>query len=195
MQAGKWYQIGNPFAELEDVSEIKINDAFTLGFSNGDILNIMDPDTASYSTYFWDDALKGWKFLPTAPILADNAVLTQGQAVYIYKAIAGNVVLRGKVVEASVEFGKADGDAWNQIVVMYPMDVKLNDLTWEGVKSGDIVNILDIQTASYTPYYWNENLKKWAILPTAPIAADVTITPGQALFVNKKSTGVGVLSK
>ena len=194
MQAGKWYQIGNPFGELDGADTFSANEAFSTGFSDGDILNLFDKQRSSYAVYYWNSALNGWSPFVGAPFLADIP-LTKGKAVYIYKGNAGVVTLCGKVVEVSVPFGAENGGAWDQIVPMWPATAKLNDLKWEGLQSGDTVNILDPERAAYNVYYWDANTQQWTIAPGVPISADVELQIGQAVFVNKASSGVGTLSR
>ena len=38
MEAGKWYQVGNPFVALEEGGVIELNDGFGTGFATGDQL-------------------------------------------------------------------------------------------------------------------------------------------------------------
>ena len=193
MQAGKWYMVGNPFGDLADKETIPLSEIYSDGFVEGDILNVLDSVSSTYSAYHWNTQLSTWSILPGVPIPAEVS-LKQGQAVYIYKAASGKVSLKGKVIEASVPFGKEEGGAWNQIVPMWPSEQAVNDLKWTNMQDGDILNVLDIETATFNAYHWNSSIQKWTILPGVPIEANVTLFPGQAVFVNKISTGIGTLS-
>ena len=193
MQAGKWYMVGNPFGDLADKTTLPVSDIYSDGFAEGDILNILDPSSSTYSAYYWNAQLSGWSILPGVPIAADVS-LEQGQAVYIYKSSFGTVSLKGKVVEVSVPFGKEEGGAWNQIVPMWPKEQAVNSLKWTNMQDGDTLNVLNIETSTFDAYYWNASIQKWTILPGVPIEANVVLFPGQAVFVNKVSKGIGTLS-
>lgn len=196
MEAGKWYQVGSPFVALEEGAALKLNDVFTTGFGAGDIINIFTPATSLYVPYYWNTAKGGWTAsrAPVAP-LAD-VTLPTGQAVFINKAIAGDVLLSGKVsFNEAVEFGSEEGDSWSQIVCVYPETVKLNAITWTGLQGGDIVNVFNNATSLYVPYYWNATKGGWTAsrAPVAPLV-DVDIPAGQAFFINKVSAGIATCS-
>ena len=111
---------------------------------------------------------------------------------FINKTTAGDVVLSGKVsVSEATEFGATEGNNWDQIVCVYPATVKLNEIVWTGLSSGDTLSIYDSETALYTTYHWNENNLAWCASkrPTAT-AVDVDVPAGQAFFINKVSSGV-----
>ena len=191
MEAKKWYQVGSPFVALEEGATLKLNDVFTTGFGAGDVLNMFDTESCSYVAYYWNAGKGGWA-RSTAPVasLVDVA-LSAGQAVFINKATAGEVLLSGRVsVEEAVEFGSANGKAWNQICCVYPQNVKLNEIVWTGLEGGDVLNIFSTTESKYNAYYWNARKGGWA-LSTAPVASlvQVEIPAGQAFFINKVSAG------
>ena len=193
MQAGKWYLVGNPFAELTDATTVTINDLFNSGFSDGDTLSVLNPENATYAVYYWSETIGKWTPFKGLDIAADVS-LAPGEAVYIHKANAGEVCLKGKVVEQEVPFGSDVGNRWAQIVPMWPADRKLNEISWTGLNDGDTLSILNVDSTTYAVYYWNKNLGKWAVFPNLPVAADdVTLAPGQAVLVRKVSQGMGSL--
>ena len=193
MEAGKWYLVGNPFAELTDVETVTINDLFNSGFSDGDTLSVLNSENATYAVYYWSETLGKWTPFKGLDIAAE-VPLAPGEAVYIHKANDGAVSLKGKVVEQDVPFGSDAGNVWAQIVPMWPANRKLNDISWAGLKDGDTLSILNVDSTTYAVYYWNESLDKWTVFPNLPVAADdVTLAPGQAVLVRKASQGVGSL--
>ena len=127
--------------------------------------------------------------------LAD-VTLPVGQAVFINKKVDGDVILTGKVsAEEAVTFGNEAGSAWDQFVCVYPQDMKLNDIAWEGLGNSDTLQVYNSDTASYTTYRWNTYKNGWAT-NTSPVAtlSDVNIPAGRAFFVNKKTAGQGTCS-
>ena len=195
MEAGKWYQVGSPFVALDDTASTqKINEVFTIGFSEGDSINILNTAAMEYVAYYWKTSANGWcTKRGTTPV---DVTINVGQAVFIQKAVAGDVTLSGKVeVAQATQFGSTTGNAWNQIVCVYPQDMNLNDMKWDGVADGDVINILDNTGATpvYNGYYWKTSAKGWCTKRgTTPV--DVKIPAGQALFVNKASAGIGSVS-
>ena len=197
MEAGKWYQVGSPFVALEDGITPMLNDIFTTGFGAGDTLSVYNPATSSYAMYYWNATRAKWT-VGSRPSAADaNVEIPSGQAVFINKATAGNVILSGKVSTNEVtEFGADVGNSWDQIVCVYPEAIKLNDLTWNGLSAGDTLSVYDPDTAIYATYYWNTTQAKWKVGSRPSAAeADVLLPVGQAVFVNKASVGVGSCSR
>ena len=192
MEAGKWYQIGRPFVELEEGSSPKLNTVLTSGFADGDVCNVFDPASVSYVPYYWKSAANGWcSKRGTTPVDVD---LPASQAVFINKAVTATVSLAGRVSTTEISsFGTEAGGAWDQIICVYPSAVKLNEMKWSGLADGDICNVLNSETTTYEPYYWKSAANGWCSKRgTTPV--DVEIYAGQALFINKKSAGVGTCS-
>ena len=196
MEAGKWYQVGCPFGQLDGSKIFSVNDVFSRGFKTGDSINIFDSEKGSYSVLSWSDSLNAWTDFPGAPF-ASTAQLTEGQAIFVSKAVTSEITLSGKVSEVVVSFGKEGGNAWNQIVAVWPVASKVNDLKWSGLQTGDILNVLNADSGTYEVFYWDENVGggKWVVAPGVPLPSDKAIAPGQALFVNKVSAGLGSLTK
>ena len=196
MEAGKWYQVGCPFGQLDGSKIFSVNDVFSRGFKTGDSINIFDSEKGSYSVLSWSDSLNAWTDFPGAPF-ASTAQLTEGQAIFVSKAVTSEITLSGKVSEVVVPFGKEGGNAWNQIVAVWPVASKVNDLKWSGLQTGDILNVLNADSGTYEVFYWDENVGggKWVVAPGVPLPSDKAIAPGQALFVNKVSAGLGSLTK
>ena len=196
MEAGKWYQVGSPFVALEDGAALKLNEVFTTGFGAGDVLNMFNVERGTYVAYYWNARKGGWA-LSTAPVASlVDVEIPVGQAVFINKATAGDVLLSGRVsVEEAVEFGSDSGESWDQICCVYPQNVKLNEIVWTGLKGGDVLNIFSTTEDKYNAYYWNARKGGWA-LSTAPVASlvDVEIPAGQAFFINKVSVGKATCS-
>ncbi len=191
MEAGKWYQVGTPFVNLDESAQPKINTVFTSGFGAGDTLSVYNPATSLYTTYHWNTNNSAWCASKRPTAAAVDVILPTGKAVFINKAVAGEVTLSGKVSFAeATEFGSATGNAWDQIVCVYPETIKLNEIIWTGLASGDTLSIYDTETALYTTYHWNTTKSAWCASkrPTAA-AVDVNVPAGQALFINKASVG------
>ena len=94
MQAGKWYQIGTPFVELEEGQTATLNTAFGQGFADNDLAYIYDSETNSYlGPYAWltYNGQTGW-WNTGLGVLCDTK-LSPGQAVFIYKQSQGKSTL------------------------------------------------------------------------------------------------------
>ena len=196
MEAGKWYQVGSPFVALDDITPLKLNDVFSTGFDANDTLSIYDPETSLYKTYHWSTAKSAWCASKRPTAAAVDIDLPAGKAVFINKATAGNIVLSGKVAVAeATEFGKEEGYAWDQIVCVYPETMKLNEINWSGLASGDALSIYDSATSLYKTYHWNTSNSSWCASkrPTAA-AVDIDVPAGQAFFINKSSAGKATCS-
>lgn len=196
MQAGKWYQVGNPFVELEDsVDTVKINDVYNQGFGEGDILCLLNSGTSQLIPLYWNEVNGGWSDSrnPRAPL--SEATIMSGQAVYITKSQEGVLTFKGKVQAREVSFGMPEGNSWDQVVLLWPETKKLKELAWSGLSTGDTLNILNPETAEVKAYYWNEALTGWSDSrnPRAPLTEDV-VNVGHALYINKVSTGIGTLN-
>ena len=196
MQAGKWYQVGTPFVPLTDGAEQTINNTFTTGFSTGDQLYVYDSKTGNYkSPYMWGtiEGQTGWWDLSTGLLASET--LSLGQAVFISKSamsVPGELILPGRVsTTTATRFGNASTASWEQVICVYPGEQELNDLKWEGLQEGDEAYLYDSTTGNYkSPYMWGtiEDQTGWWDLSTGLLASE-TLSPGQAVFINKKSAG------
>ena len=195
MDAGKWYQVGTPFVDLETsgAEEVSVNAVFSTGFARGDRLNVLD-DTGTFVPLYWNATANGWCDSTRPNAALSTVTIAVGEAVYIQKGVAGDVVVKGKVEALPVAFGSEQGNAWNQSVLMWPVATKLNDIAWSNLERGDTLYILDDTTQNFTPYYWNPNANGWCTTtrPTATLA-DVDVGIGKAMYINKRSAGLGQL--
>ena len=206
MKADKWYQVAFPFVQLDDTETVSISDAFNSGFVNGDTLMILNPQTGLYENQaYWVPAAnegKGaWCDLPIPAIAKPVDVqLAPGQAVFINKSGSGDVVVAGKVKATKAQFGAEEGNVWAQVGVVWPETKSVNDLKWTGMQSGDTLLVLDSESGLYGQQaYWvptaNNGLGAWCDLPIPAIAkpVDIQLAPGQAVFINKVSVGIGTV--
>ena len=198
MDAGKWYQVGNPFVDLQGNVVVSLNDVFNTGFSEGDTLCVLDSETSAYSAYlYWIDG-KGWCNRPIAAIaVPTDKTLKAGEAVYIQKKVVGTVQLSGKVEAKVVEFGSETKPGLVQVAPMWPEARTVNDFKWTGLQQGDTLTVLNSDKGSYDAYvYWNEAKNAWCDRPIPAIAqpATVQLTPGQAVYIEKKAQGKATVS-
>ncbi len=202
MEAGKWYQVGYPFVQLDDATssaKVPLNKVFTEGFSNGDYLLILDPTLSRYGDrIYWVEG-KGWCTLPNAAGKLVDTELEPGQAVYIYKSKAGAVTFSGKVEAQVVEFGQDEGSVWEQVAPVWPAKVALNGengLKWDNLSTGDYMMILNSNDKKYGDrIYWVEG-KGWCTLPNAAgKLVDTELEPGQAVYIYKKTPGIATVTK
>ena len=197
MQAGKWYQIGNPFVELEDGQEVTINDVFSDGFGDGDSLYIYDSSKNGYvATFLWTTVndVAGWYDLSTDSLATFKVAV--GQGVFINKATDGNVTVKGRVSEVATV--SILGNAWSQVVCVYPVAKTMNEMTWIGMEDGDSAYIYDSSVGGYTSsYLYIKNrpgmTTGWYDLSTDSFAT-TKLPIGQSIFINKTSSGEGKLS-
>ena len=195
MEAGKWYQIGNPFVELEDGAVPTINTVFNTGFSDGDMAYIYNAGANGYSTVCqWGTLGGATGWLNLATITLDTTPLVAGQAVFIHKASAGEVILRGRVSEVtSLPFGSEDGNSWARIVCVHPTERSLNEMKWSAMADGDQAYIYDSATGAY------KATRQWATIGgksgwynLSTVTLDTEKLPiGQAIFIHKTSKGQG----
>lgn len=192
MQAGKWYQIGCPFVELEDGQEQTLNSIFKEGFGGGDIAYVYDPTTSSYATpVYWSAISNTWGDAWGVP---SNISLSKGQAVFIYKASVGKVVFKGRVDSTVVsQIGSEEARAtWGQIACVYPKSMKVNEMSWSGFAGGDIMYVYDTESAQYLPpLYWSAVTQTWGDAFGTP--SNLELATGQAMFIYKNS-GLGFCS-
>ena len=201
MEAGKWYQIGNPFVGLDGVTSSTLNDAFVDGFGNGDIAYIFNPSSNEYGVRYFNvstDSGRVWSDLPIAGIgQPADVTLSPGQAIYLWKETAGNVTFKGKVQAVPVTFGDEEiAGTWAQIAVVSPSDSALNDYKWSGLGSGDVLYLLNSDTGEYgSRLYWQPSKSAWCDSPVPALAkpVDLTIKAGQAMYIQKSTVGVATV--
>ena len=200
MQAGKWYQVGTPFMPLEEgATSVKLNEFLVDGFADGDTVSIYLPDEGRYESYSWRNSgtdRAGWYF-GRSSTLADVDI-PSGQAVFVHKGeTSGVTYFSGKVSANEITtFGSEGGNAWDQIVCVYPQTKKLNDLFWTGIEDDDTVSIYLPDEGRYETYSWRHSGTDRAgwYFGRSSTLADVDVPAGQAFFVNKQSQGFGQLS-
>ena len=187
MEAGKWYQIGTPFVELEEGEEVPtINSVFNSGFSDGDQAYIYNTARSGYAaTLTWSDEKGGWVNMLNR--LATNEVPV-GTAVFFKKQSTGTVTMKGKV--SSTEITTIPGGAWSQIVCVYPTAKRINEMNWTGLEVGDEAYIYDVERQAYRSVLtWQGS--SWNNILNRPDTTELKI--GQAIFIHKNSQGDGTL--
>ena len=201
MDAGKWYQIGSPFVGLkEGVAGMELRELLGEDFEHGDTVSVFSPESGRYDIYTWKTNApdgEGW-YLGAFPMQASVKV-PSGRAVFVNKASGKNgvVTFSGKVsADEVVEFGTIEGNAWDQIVSVYPKAMKLNDLKWEGLEQNDTVSVYSPDEGKYLIYTWKVNApdgEGW-YLGAYPFRTSDEVAIGQAMFVNKQSANIGSVS-
>ena len=188
MEAGKWYQIGTPFASL-DGKEETVNDVFCNGFTSGDALYVYDSDLGRYSSVItWGTVQEGaWGDEGTWTV--SNPILPAGKAVFIRKAATSTICLSGRVSsDVTTVFGDEDATTWSQIVLVYPADTEVNKMKWEGLQEGDALYIYDSASQRYkSALTWTSTIDesgepKWCNEASWSVSTE-KIPAGQALFV------------
>ena len=201
MEAGKWYQVGCPFATLDDGIAPSLTTMFSAGFAEGDVAYIFSQDDGTYTTTrTWGTPATGNATWLNARGKASDVELTFGQAVFIKKATASDVTFAGKV-EASevVSFGSASGATWSQIIFPYPVATDLNEMKWEGLTQGDTLHLYDPVQGTYVIS------RTWTVGKTADDSelkwrnsrgkdVETIIPSGSAMFIQKNAAGVATLS-
>ena len=195
MQAGKWYQIGNPFVELENGVTPTVNTVFNTGFSNGDLLYLYDSNSSGYTvTLTWGTirGVSGW-YYGNGNLASDT--LKEGQAAFIKKVTASPVTLKGKVAVTEVSFGLEEKASWSQVVCVYPTTQKINDIAWHNLMKNDEVYIYDPNQGGYTTTLsWQTLNGKTGWYYGNGAFADIEVSPGQALFIHRASAGTASCS-
>ena len=197
MQAGKWYQIGTPFVELEEGQTATLNTAFGQGFADNDLAYIYDSETNSYlGPYAWltYNGQTGW-WNTGLGVLCDTK-LSPGQAVFIQKNTSSAVPFTGRVSATTpCSFGAESTSSWAQVACVYPEARTLNEMTWTNLEDGDQAYIYDSETNSYLgPYAWltyNGQTGWWNT--GLGVLCDTKLSPGQAVFIYKQSQGKSTL--
>ncbi len=206
MEANKWYQIGFPFQSLdatEETTSYKISEAFKSGFNDKDALFVLDPEDCTYPIILqWHDTLDdagvaGWGMYGIP--LAQDETIEAGYAVLIHKRTTNDVVFSGKVDLTPTTTIKGDG-AWSLVSLPYPAETKLNELSWDGIAQGDALFIMDPVDATYSVIkQWHDNPDNsdkagWGMYGIPLMEEDVTLAPGAAILVNKRSKGEATVS-
>ena len=195
MQAGKWYQIGTPFVELDEGTVPTMNTVFTDGFSDGDLAYILGPNGTYMPTRQWMTyrGQTGWFNMGTGRY--DGMELTVGQAIFFSKKQTGLVSLKGRVaMPDDIEFGNDSANSWSQVSRAYPNGRRsVNELEWSGIEDGDLLYIYNPESGTYLPtrQWMTYNGKTgWFNRATGKIDTQA-FEPHQAFFINKKSAGKG----
>ena len=194
MEAGKWYQVGCPFNNLDESAIPSLVTIFNAGFGEGDKAYIYTEAKGSYEQPFtWGVPKKGgdatWL---NARGAASDFTLKSGQAVFIYKAQTNTVTFAGKVdAENVVSFGSEAGSTWSQIIFPYPVDTDINDMKWAGLNNGDQLYVYNQTKGSYDqPYKWKDG--QWYNARNKVVPAVIPVNA--AMFIQKTSGGVATLS-
>ena len=181
MKADKWYQVSYPFVKLDGTESIDVSEMIE-GLTDGDTMAILDSFGVYGAQAFWvsqaENGAGAWCDLPIFPVGKPVGVtLKPGQAVFIHKK---------------------DG---SQVGVVWPERKNINALKWVGLKAKDTLSVLDPESGEYgQQLFWvqeaNGGAGAWCDLPVAALAkpVDLQLEPGQAVFINKISAGVGTVS-
>ena len=205
MKADKWYQVSYPFVKLDGTESIDVSEMIE-GLTDGDTMAILDSFGVYGAQAFWvsqaENGAGAWCDLPIFPVGKPVGVtLKPGQAVFIHKKDAGKVTMAGKVKVVEAKFGSEEGNTWSQVGVVWPERKNINALKWVGLKAKDTLSVLDPESGEYgQQLFWvqeaNGGAGAWCDLPVAALAkpVDLQLEPGQAVFINKISAGVGTVS-
>ena len=187
MEGGKWYQIGNPFVELDDDATPTLGTVFNSGFSTGDQAYIYDSNLSRYQMVFtWSDEIGGWVDFLGMPA---DCELPVGHSVYFRKDTTGDVVLKGRV--SATEVVSFPGSALSQVVCVYPTQKTINDMQWEGLAVGDQAYVYNASTQSYGMVLtWNGS----AWVDFLGNKDTQLLDSCQSIFINKSSVGNGTLA-
>lgn len=190
MEAGKWYMIGNPFVALDGADVASVNDVFKGDFASGDVLQLVDPITCKVTTLRWNTALKAWAMTTRPNDTPAQDLITIGQAAYIKKAVKGSATFSGKVEVLDLSVGNAETSSWTMASYVYPVEIDINEIEWEGLSSGDTVTLLKDDSTTEL-YRWNTTLKAWS-MTTRPNDMPISrkIKAGEAMYIYKKNAGV-----
>ena len=196
MEAGKWYQVGVPFEQLNGATSYNISEVFSKGFSDGDMLFVMDPTTCAYPVVRkWRtvNGTSGWGKVAIPKL--EDATIDAGEAVLINKKTTGDVTFIGKVNSLAKSVISGD-NAWSLVALQYPTEVAINSLKWSGIENNDMLFVMDPELCTYiTVRKWRtvNGTSGWGKV-AIPKLEDLTLTPGQAVLINKKSSGTATVS-
>ena len=198
MEAGGWYQLGVPFAQLNGTTTFTLDEAFP-GFAEGDRLYVATEDGGYRFRYWMADATNGtagWSIVNTR-YRADNTLYTQGTAVYIYKETTGSIALSGAVKQIENTFGSELGRTWNLVALPWPEAKKLSDYTWTNCEEGDTLYI-GTPDGGFRFRYWKIDTATgnagWSIVNTRYREDTTPLSAGTAVYINKVSAGVGTVT-
>ena len=192
MQAGKWYILGNPFVALDDSSTYKLNDLFTgEGFHANDKLYLLTDGL--FVSFYWNDAHKGWSKHPVI-WQEDSTEYPASTAVYLNKNSLGQFTFSGKVKVQPIEIGEEDGNSWTLTALNYPAPSTLSEYEWSNFSTGDELYTLDVDGV-FTSHYWNSSRKGWSKHPVIWQEDPKLLSSGEAVYLHKKSTGKGVITR
>ena len=198
MEAGKWYQIGLPFSQLDGAETFTLDEAFP-GFAEGDRLYLSTVE-GGYSFRYWkvnaSTGAAGWSTSRNT-YREDTTEFDHGVAVYIYKETAGTITLSGSVKKVENTFGSNSGNSWNLVALPWPEAKKLSDYTWTGCADGDQLYI-STPDGGFSFRYWKVNVSTgaagWSTSRNTYREDSTLIEPGIAVYINKVSTGIGTVS-
>ena len=197
MEAGKWYMIGSPFVPLQANTTFKVNEQFSgQGFGGDDTLYTLKSD-GTFIPHYWisDTNGEGKWYADAFGFEEDTADYPLSTAVYIKKAVEGEIVFSGKVSVVKVEIGSETGNSWSLVAPVYPMSKKINDYEWIGFTTSDTLYTLR-DTGVFEPNYWvtdQDGKGKWYKDAFGFDESTTLLSVGQAIYVNKTSAGIGTI--
>ena len=199
MQAGKWYLVGNPFTSLQGGDTFTINDSFCSdGFGTTDMLYTLGRNGV-FVPHYWivgSDGQGKW-YADAIGISEDTTAYPLSTAVYINKNTQGDIVFSGKVSIVEVQVDADEGNAWSIVSLSYPASCGVNDYKWEGFDETDTLYTLK-EDGSFIANYWVKDVAtgtgKWYEDPIGFTESTVKLAIGQAVYVNKRSAGIGTVT-
>ncbi len=188
MGDGEWHIIGNSFQMLDGTTEGTL-DILLCGatFAEGDRLYLARGD-GYYLTRYWNVENGSWSTNPKV-FFADTAVYPLTTGMYIHKKTAGSVTFKGKVVAQKIEFGAESGNTWELTALPSPEGKYLSDYTWTGCTTGDRLYVAR-GDGYYSNFYYFPG-QGWSTNPKVFFAQTTPLKSGQAVYLNKVSTGIG----
>ena len=198
MAANSWYQLGTPFEQLDGSDTFTLDEAFP-GFAEGDRLYLATTE-GGYSFRYWKaNATTGEAGWSTSRNVyrKDTTEFPAGTAVYIYKSVAGTIMLSGAVDAVTNSFGSETGNAWNLVALPWPEAKKLSDFAWTGCVDGDRL-FISTPDGGFSFRYWKTNASTgaagWSTSRNVYREDTTLIKPGVAVYINKASAGVGTVT-
>ena len=158
-------------------------------FESGDMIQIFDKDGNSAITLTWKTRKGNTGWHDEDNVYYTKYMLDPGKSAWFYTASTMNVVQSGQVNNKS--FTLTLGQKFNQTGNPTPVTLKLNQFTFDGLVSGDMIQIFDSDGNTTTTYTWKTRKGNtgWhnednEYIPDEPIAA------GQAFWVYCANAGV-----
>ena len=193
MEAGKWYILGNPFSALDGATTYRLNEAFGgQGFASGDVLYVLQ-ESGTFIPHYWNVSKNGWS---THKVLwkENTTDFSASTAVYLHKASAGELTFSGKVSFDAVDVGAEAGNVWSLTSFVCPEAKTLSQYSWTGFSANDLLYTMD-KEGVFTPHYWNTSKNGWSTHKVLWKEDSTVLNIGQAVYLFKKSAGVGTISK